>query len=229
MKSLIKTDLASEFDAFSRDYTHDMIACVPHYQKLLQCFVDYLPKNFIPQNILDIGSGTGNLSKLLCQYFPDAHYTFLDASAEMISISKAAFKDYAVDYHQSYFSDYHFPQDHFDLVVGCFSFHHCDAEEKQSLFQKIFKSLKQGGMLAMSDLMIDKDAEAHPALIQEWKDFVQKSFTNDAKWNWLMEHYDAFDKPSDYKKQFDWLVNIGFNRVAIPWRSGYWAFIQATK
>ncbi len=41
--------------------------------------------------ILDIGAGTGLLSALMIQKFPDAHLTFVDLSESMLSIAQERF------------------------------------------------------------------------------------------------------------------------------------------
>ena len=59
--------------------------------------------------------------------------------------------------------------------------------------------------------------------------FVNESFPDGKKWEWLMEHYDAFDKPDDYNDQEQWLKEAGFNDIRIPTGDSYWSHIQAIK
>ena len=47
----IKDNIASEFDAFSENYTNDMIGCVPYYHSLMSLITDQLPDNFKPGHI----------------------------------------------------------------------------------------------------------------------------------------------------------------------------------
>ena len=62
----IQDNIAEEFNEFSKNYTNDMIRCVPYYLDLLSDCTRYLPKKFSPENILDLGCGNGNItSKLL--------------------------------------------------------------------------------------------------------------------------------------------------------------------
>ncbi len=71
----IEDNIANEFDSFSKNYTNDMIGCVPHYLTLMSCFTEQLPKKFNPTNILDIGCGNGNVTSKLLSLFPDTKYT----------------------------------------------------------------------------------------------------------------------------------------------------------
>ena len=206
-----------------------MIRCVPHYEKLMSFFTEYLPKKFTPKNILDLGCGNGNVTSRLLQLFPESNFTLLDASQEMINLCKEQFKAYNVEYVESYFKDYKFKDNHFDLITAGFSFHHCNSEEKKTLFQSINWSLKKGGIFSCSDLMINKNKPEHLVLLKKWKSFVYESFPDGEKWEWLMEHYNAFDNPDDYKDQIKWLNEAGFKDVRLPTKENCWAHIQAIK
>ena len=111
----VKDSIAAEFDQFSGNYTEDMTKCVPHYPKLLSCFSDCLPDDFSPDTVLDLGCGNGNVTALLLNKFPRAHYTLLDASPEMLALCKQRFAGNNVTFIERYFRDYHFPQCRFDL------------------------------------------------------------------------------------------------------------------
>ena len=163
------------------------------------------------------------------QLFPESQFTLLDASQEMIHICKDQFNTYNVEYIESYFKDYKFKNEYFDLITAGFSLHHCNSEEKKLLFRRIYKSLKKGGIFACSDLMINKNKPEHYILLNKWKTFVFKSFPKNEKWEWLMEHYEEFDKPDDYNDQIEWLKAAGFNKLKLPTKKNYWAHFQAVK
>ncbi|GAA4311874.1 class I SAM-dependent methyltransferase [Pontixanthobacter gangjinensis] len=223
------TDIGLEFNEFSKNYTSDMQRCVPHYMDLLESFVKFLPRDFSPETVLDLGCGNGNTTARLLSRFPEASYTLVDASAEMISLCRKQFSDFRMSYENTYFQDFDFKKSAYDLVVAGFSLHHCDDKEKRSIFSKIHMSLKKGGLFLYSDLMISKNSPEHPKLLEEWGGFVNSNFPDGEKWEWVMEHYEQFDKPSDLKEQLDWLKLAGFTEVDIPYRDGHWVFLRARK
>jgi tRNA (cmo5U34)-methyltransferase len=124
--------IALEFNDFSKNYTHDMIGCVPHYLALISSFSNQFPDNFNPTSILDLGSGNGNVTAQLIPYFPEATFTLVDASAEMIALCRKQFKDYTIIYVNTYFKDFVFAEENYDFVVAGFSLHHCDDTEKNA-------------------------------------------------------------------------------------------------
>jgi len=225
----IKDNLASEFSAFSVNYTEDMIRCVPFYQSLLNCFVKHLDQDFVPNRILDLGCGNGNVTAKLIEEFPDAEYTLLDASDQMLKICENRFQGTNIMTIESYFQDYTFPSDYFDMVVAGFSIHHCEDNEKMDLMCKVHESLTRRGVFMCSDLMIDRDANAHKGLIKKWKEFVYSSFPDGEKWQWLMDHYNKFDHPSGISEQRAWLDRIGFTEVKFDTFENFWSFFIALK
>lgn len=225
----IGANIVSEFDEFSVNYTEDMTKCVPYYQKLLSLFTENLPTDFKPTRVLDLGCGNGNVTAQLIQSFPNAQYELLDASNQMINLCKNRFKGYYTDYHTTFFNDFPFSENTYDMVVAGFSIHHCDPSEKQELFQKIYDSLKPKGLLCFTDLMIDRNAEEHTPFLEEWKAFVLKNYPNSDKWEWLMEHYAKFDKPDPFDKQIIWLQNAGFTKIEPFVNDNYWVYIRAFK
>ena len=221
-----KDNLKHEFDAFAVNYTEDMTKCVPYYLKLMKAFSVGYPENFKAHRILDLGCGNGNVTAQLIALFPQAHYTLLDASSDMLELCKNRFNDYNIATVCSYFKDYLFPKDNFDLVVAGFSLHHCSSGEKQQLFNSIQRSLTANGILACSDLMIHNSNPDHPNLIAFWKSFVLKNYPDQEKWLWLMEHYQKFDTPDNYNDQIVWLKKDGFHLIDEEINDTYWVHFK---
>jgi len=225
----LQANIAEEFNEFSKNYTDDMVKVVPHYLKLLEQFILDMPADFKPKHILDLGCGNGIITGKLLPIFPRAHYTFLDASHKMLDICKAQFGMENKTYVESYFQDYHFPKNEIDMVVAGFSIHHCKADEKQLIFKDIFSTLKPKGILAYSDLMVDRDAEEHETLLQFWKGFVNKNPSDQESWDWLMDHYQTYDHPDSLINQLKWLTNAGFGDFKITVYDKYWVHLKAFK
>ena len=225
----IRETLAAEFDQFSDNYTEVMIRCVPHYLRLLSSLSECLPDDFTAETILDLGCGSGNATALLLKKFPDAKYTLLDASNDMLDLCRKRFPGKNMTYHRSYFREYTFPESYFDLVAAGFSLHHLDSSEKQRIFPLLYKALKKGGVLTCSDLMVNKNSAEHKQFIREWQAFINASYPDGEKWAWMEEHHDAYDRPDAYADQEAWLYNAGFRYVEAKWREGYWMHFIAGK
>ncbi|MEZ4779753.1 MAG: methyltransferase domain-containing protein [Flavobacteriaceae bacterium] len=225
----IADTIAQEFDKFSENYTEDMTRCVPYYQKLLSSFVETLPVGFTPNRILDLGCGNGNVSAQLINGFPKATFDLLDASSQMIALCKNRFEGFNIQYYKTFFNDFEFPNNTYDMVVAGFSLHHCEATDKQAIYKKIYTALKPGGIFGYTDLMIDRNKSEHKTLLKDWKHFVLQNYPNEEKWEWLMEHYAAYDKPESLETILPWLNEAGFTKIEPFVNEQYWVYLKACK
>ncbi len=225
----LQSNILEEFNEFSKNYTDDMVACVPHYRELLSGFIDHLPKELYPKQILDLGCGNGNVTRELLKKFPKAQYTLLDASDKMLELCEKQFNQYHISTVQSYFQDFEFKNHQFDMVAAGFSIHHCNKKDKQSLFKNIYDSLNHNGMFSCSDLMIDRASTKHLQLIKEWEEFVRVSYPNSDKWDWLMDHYNEYDNPDSLNNHLLWLDKAGFKDFKVTIHNTYWVHLKAFK
>ena len=221
--------LTQEFNAWQDGYTEKILRWVPHYEQLLGSVADCLPPGFAPKRILDLGCGNGNGTALLMSRFPDAQFTLLDASDEMIAACRERFLDRPdTNYLQCFFQEADFPAASFDLVVAVLALHHLPGPEKQALFPRICHWLMPGGILTYSDLFADKTAPdyAH-TVIASWQDWALSHGTPESEWECLMDHHSKYDFPDALDEQENWLKNAGFATVQTVWQGGYWANVQA--
>jgi ubiquinone/menaquinone biosynthesis C-methylase UbiE len=231
----ISDNIASEFNEFSKDYTNDMVKCVPYYNALISSFTENLPPDFQPLTILDLGCGNGNVTAQLLPSFPKSEYTLVDASDEMLNLCKSRFKDFKINCVTSYFQAFEFGENQYDFIVAGFSLHHCNSKEKKELFKKIYTALKPNGVFSCSDLMIDKNlmidkkSTEHTIFLEQWKSFVLNNYTSQEKWEWLMEHYSEFDKPDSFNNQKKWLKKAGFSTFNTIINKTYWLHFQVIK
>ena len=226
---MIKDNIAEEFNAFSKNYTEDMTRCVPHYLELLNHFKKHIPKDFHPKHILDLGCGNGNVTHTLSELFPQANYTLVDASQDMIDLCKHRFTSLNVNYANSYFNDFEFNSNKYDMVAAGFSLHHCSTEDKLTIYKKIYNGLKPEGIFTCSDLMINKNDVEHKEHLKNWKVFVDKNFPDGEKWSWLMEHYNEFDNPNNITNHLHWLKQAGFRQFSFNAYDNNWTHFKAIK
>ncbi|RZI47571.1 methyltransferase domain-containing protein [Rickettsiales endosymbiont of Peranema trichophorum] len=87
-----KERIKSRFDAASTSY--DLVG---HVQRESAAFlleiVRELDAAFYPKTILDLGTGTGYVTKLLMKHYSDSLYTLNDISPKMIEIVQRKFRD----------------------------------------------------------------------------------------------------------------------------------------
>ncbi len=223
--------VAMDFDQLSSEYTEKISRWLPYYPTMLEGVLGYLPADFRPHKVLDLGCGNGNLTQLVRQIYPDARIVLLDASREMLEMCKFRFAGQPIeDFILSYFQDAKLPAQTFNLVTGALAIHHLEGEEKQSLFRKVYESLTPGGFFSMTDLYVNKqDEPRHSQVLKRWEEQARALGTNSAEWSWIMDHYEAYDRPDGFEDQIRWLEEAGFTSVKISWQKDAWGCLLAEK
>ncbi|HOQ76820.1 MAG TPA: class I SAM-dependent methyltransferase [Thermoclostridium sp.] len=113
------------------------------------------------ESVLDLGCGTGLELERLFRQFEDARVTAIDLSEGMLEQLKRKFRDKVSNMEVicgSYF-DVDFGNNRYDLALSTYSLHHFDHDEKLSLYQRVYESLKPGGRFINGDYTLSADEE----------------------------------------------------------------------
>ncbi len=153
MQSSTAQTASEYFGSMVESYDSLIRRAVPRYDEMIARLLDYLPP--AAANILELGCGTGNLSLKLAEKYPQAALTFVDASPEMLAITRARLE--AVDapavsrasFVEETFENIGSAPASFNLVVSSISLHH--VEDKAALYERIYAALRDGGALRFAD------------------------------------------------------------------------------
>lgn len=138
--------VASSFSAAANRYDQHVRAQKQAETELLER-IQLL--NIQPKTILDIGTGTGELSRALKQLFPKADVFGIDLSPGMVEEAKSRngwFKK--ISYQVADASALPFEEDAFDLVVSNFMLHWCN--DIDAVFSEVNRVLKDDACMFMT-------------------------------------------------------------------------------
>jgi tRNA (cmo5U34)-methyltransferase len=214
--------IVSEYDDLIKKH-------VTFYADIFWTIFRYLPNNFAPKHILELGCGTGNLTKLLHEKYPDAKITAVDAASEMLKTTNERLKGTDLTLIESYFEKLDFKENSFDLIISNLAIHHLVDEEKQNIFNEIRKWLKPGGLFVLADAVravSDKINEEDWVIFKEDNLKAGMSIEDLAK---LVEHSRTCDHYATVPDLLVWLKNSGFKNADVLWRCSLWAVFQAEK
>lgn len=229
--SLPEQDISVDrfFDSLTADYTAVIERCFPRYREMLWALLDYLPADHQPHSILELGTGTGNLTVLLAERFPDAKITAVDVSAESLNTCQTRLDQQRVTWQQEDFRNLDYAAESFDLVASSISVHHLTATEKQQLFRRIHDWLTPGGTVAYCDQHAGATEELYQRHISNWKQLTMRAGSSDEEWEMWMEHQRQHDHHDCLADQMNWLGEAGFHTVDCSWRYLLWAVLHAIK
>lgn len=222
-------DVGSFFDSLSDDYTATIERCFPRYREMLWALLNYLPPGNPAPSILELGSGTGNLTVLLAERFPHSTIDIVDLSAESLSVCKSRLP--AVERFRFHCADMRsLPADghQYDLVISSIAIHHLNSLEKQTLFHNLRKILKPDGRLVYADQFRGATPDLYRQHIDEWHALSTAAGSNEAEWAMWMEHQRDHDFHDSLLDQIDWLRAAGFKDIDCVWRFLLWCVVHAT-
>jgi ubiquinone/menaquinone biosynthesis C-methylase UbiE len=104
-------------------------------------------------NILDIGCGTGNSSKLIKKYFKIKKINAVDIDKRMIAVAKRNNKDRAIHFEVGDATRLRFKNNSFDAVFDIGVIHHIPQWKK--CLQELKRVLKPGGQLIIEDISLE--------------------------------------------------------------------------
>ena len=133
-------ELAPEYSSFAQ-------RAMPRREEMLRELVRCLPDG--PRDVLELGCGTGTLTALLADRYPEANIGAVDASEEMIRIAREHLPDGRVSFKIALFEDLDLAKGSFDLIASNMSLHHI--AEKEPFYKSLRRALRPGGCLVFGD------------------------------------------------------------------------------
>ncbi|MCM1099007.1 MAG: class I SAM-dependent methyltransferase [Ruminococcus flavefaciens] len=134
-------------------YEEHMSDCKQSYRM----FAEIFPSEY--QKILDLGCGTGLELDQIWQKNPDLEVTGVDLCQSMLDKLREKHSDKHLDIVCQDYFQYDFGCEKWDAVISFESLHHFLPERKKELYQKIYNSLKNGGIFLLGDYIACCDEE----------------------------------------------------------------------
>lgn len=103
--------------------------------------------------VLDFGCGTGTLTIMAKETYPQTNVTGIDIDTEVLNkaIDKAKIKGLDILLLNYDGNNLPFPTNSFDRVISCLVFHHLDTGTKQMILGEIFRVLNKNSQLHIAD------------------------------------------------------------------------------
>lgn len=104
--------------------------------------------------VLDIGCGTGTMTRLMQQRSPSAEIIGIDPDPQILAIArrKAAAERLRISYRQGLAQRLPFPDQHFNLVTSSLMFHHLKPAAKRAMLREVRRVLKMKGTFVLVDI-----------------------------------------------------------------------------
>ncbi|MBH5318920.1 class I SAM-dependent methyltransferase [Paenibacillus sp. GSMTC-2017] len=200
------------FDLGAKDYDIQRHSLIPCFNDFYSSAVTWTNVSTTTPAILDLGAGTGLLSAMMLNKFPDAKLTLIDFSEVMMEQAKSRLSDnnevtYIVDDYITHPFD-----TKFDAIVSSLSIHHLSHEDKRVLFQNIYNNLVPGGIFVNADQALGTSPAIEKQFSVLWEQAVIASGLEQP----LIEASKTrrkLDQSATLEDQLHWLRESGFSEV----------------
>ena len=177
-------------------------------------------KRIIPnaQNLLDIGCGGGNYSLMMLTKIPDLNCTLVDLSRPMLdkAFERVSQKtNNNVTILQGDIREVGLRENHFDIILAGAVLHHLrDDKDWETTFEKLFKLLRPGGCLMISDLITQDTELLNDYIWERYGDFLEGLGGKEYRQK-VLAYVEKEDSPRSMNYQLDLMKRVGFKKVEI--------------
>lgn len=226
-------EVQQQFNLVSKEYDENRRKFIPCFDDYYELTTDFVAKSLekTPSKIIDLGAGTGLLTSFYFKHFSESEYLLSDIAEEMLKVAEKRFENlqnvkYIVcDYSKD------FPLkdgERAELIISALSIHHLENEEKNSLFQKVFQHIEEGGVFVNYDQFCVEDKGLNAKIEKYWIDQIQASGISDTEYQrWLDRK--KLDRECTVQEEIKWLKEAGFSAVECIYFSGKFGVILAKK
>ncbi|MBN1802262.1 MAG: class I SAM-dependent methyltransferase [Candidatus Lokiarchaeota archaeon] len=171
-------EIRARFDKDAPVYDFDIVRLIPYYEKMLNTTIKSIPFNPTENiRILDLGCGTGNLTRKVKLAFPNSKITCLDNSPQMVEQAREKLKEFdEITFLIQDFNELSF-QENYNVIISSLALHHLVSDdEKKCIYRKIYHSLNNKGVFLNFDNLLGSNDSVQKQYLTEWTDFLRKSF-----------------------------------------------------
>jgi len=212
----IKKDF-SKRAAFYDDY---IVKVVPNYKEMIEVLINSVPfAAKEPIKIIELGCGTGMVSRGIKKRYPNAHLKCIDMSSEMLNVAKNKLKEFSnIDYELADFTKYKF-KEKYDAVVSSLSLMYLNGDKaRKSIFSKVYNALKPGGIFIAGEVNISNHKYFQDIHMKQWIKHMRKFYSDDFIQKEVLIKAQKHGKLSALLDEIQWLKDIGFRHVEVFWK-----------
>lgn len=224
--SMRENNTRTVFDTTASTYDVDRAKLIPGCGRFYQWAIDLIPKG--AKKIVDLGAGSGLLSIMIREQFPEAELHLVDFSAPMLDKARERMgKDDRVFFHKADYLHDTLPDD-VCAVASALSIHHLEDEGKKHLFTRIYGLLRTNGVFVNADHIAGPSAKLEARYKATWLEQVKANGASEQQVAESLYRQEE-DRRTPVGTQLGWMRRSGFAEVDCWFKDNCFAVMSGTK
>ena len=221
--------IKEQFNSIAQEYDANRRRFIPCFQDFYENTTKFIVSNIAgPKSVLDLGAGTGLLTRFWYEQRPSANYVLVDVADEMLDVARKRFL--GIDGVSFQLLDYsqQLPACDFDAIISALSIHHLEDGDKRKLFQKIYEKLPNGGLFVNYDQFCAGQVQMNRWFDSYWENQLAVSGLSPhdiASW----KERRKLDRECSVEEEVEMLTACNFESVKCVYSCQKFAVIAAMK
>ncbi len=226
-----KDTVKNHFEQEAHEFDELITNLIPYYRQMVESIVSTLPFEASADiDIIDLGCGTGTVSRAIKDVYPNAKITCLDIAENMLQMARLKLKDAPETvYLNEDFYNFNFDKK-YDAVVSSLALHHLETtDDKLKFYKEIYAGIKEAGIFVNADNVLASNDVYQQKFMDQWKRFMRWNLSEEDVVNiWIPKYYEE-DRPAPLMDNLDMLKEVGFKSVDVVWKYYNFATFMALK
>ena len=214
------------FDATAPTYDRDRAKLIPGCDTFYRWAIDLIPAR--AKTIVDLGAGSGLLTQLVRQRFPNARIHLIDFSAAMLDLARKRLgDDLNLTFTEADYTADAIPND-VCAIVSSLSIHHLDNDAKRRVFHRAHEALKPRGVFVNAEQVAGPTPELDDRYRALWLRQVRALGATDQQITDSL-YRQREDRCVDVERQLTWMREAGFADADCWYKEARFAVLAGTK
>ena len=216
-----------DLEKLATEYDDIAAKTVPDMEQFYGAVTDALPEE--SEKVLELGCGTGILTKRIRQTHPDTAVTCIDSSEAMLAAARQKPELSGVTLIQGDIRE-PWPDGPYDAVASTFCLLALEPDEQRSVLKRAYDSLRPGGVCITGCVVRPPSAEEEKRFLARWETFMQDVGLEPEEIQRQRLSWDdaraRIPTPDGFREM---LTEAGFTRIRCPYDRGLYAVFVAVR
>ncbi len=213
-------NVKEHFEEEAKEFDKTILKLIPYYSDMIDSMVNTIPfEDNYTFRVLDLGCGTGNISKIVKERFPNSQISCIDIAENMIQMAKIKLEKYDnIDFYTGDFFEFDF-KEKYDVVLSSLALHHIRTDDdKKKFYRRIYSTLKDDGVFLNADVVLGSTDTLNQIYREKWIEFMLQNVPlKEVEEKWLPKQMEE-DFPAALTDHLKWLFETGFKSVDVIWK-----------